>query len=99
MRTLSKLLLINDLTLITSIQSLITPCPGKVHLLPVNELKVGERIDRNQFLDSLVSSGYKKDELVFEVGEFSVRGSIIDVYATGSRLPVRIEIYEYKLEA
>ena len=99
MRTLSKLLLFNDLTLITSIQSLITPCPDKVHLLPVNELKVGEKIDRNQFLESLVSSGYKKDELVFEVGEFSVRGSIIDVYATGSRLPVRIEIYEDKVES
>ena len=46
-----------------------------------------------------MSSGYKKDELVFEVGEFSVRGSIIDVYATGSRLPVRIEIYEDKVES
>lgn len=99
MRTLSKILLSKTSTLITSIQSVMTPCPDKVHLLPINQLKVGRKINWNQFIESLKSSGYKKDEIVSEVGEFSVRGSVIDVFTTGLRLPVRIEIYEDKIES
>ena len=49
-------------------------------------------------LQSLVLSGYTKTELVSEVGEFSVRGMIIDIFPTGSRFPVRIEIYEDNIE-
>ena len=94
MKTLSKLILPEKIMLDSSVQSLMSPCADKNHLMPINTLIVKDKLNRNKFLQSLVSSGYTKTELVSEVGEFSVRGMIIDIFPTGSRFPVRIEIYE-----
>ena len=99
MRTLSRMLSSQKLTLITSIHSFVSPCPDKLHFLPVNNLKIKNKLDRNELIVSLKSSGYKRKELVSEVGEFSVRGSVIDIFTTGLKLPVRIEIYEDKVES
>ena len=99
MRTLSRLLSSQKLTLVTSIHSIVSPCPDRLHFLPVNNLKIRNRLDRKELIVSLKLSGYERKELVSEVGEFSVRGSVIDVFTTGLKLPVRIEIYENKVES
>ncbi len=41
----------------------------------------------------LVESGYSQVEMVDGVGQFSVRGGIIDIYPTGYEFPVRIELF------
>ena len=58
-----------------------------------------QTLKRNNFLRSLENSGYEKKEIVSEVGEFSVRGVVIDIFPTGSTNPIRIEIYEDKIES
>ena len=42
-------------------------------------------------LNALVEGGYERSEIVEEVGYFSVRGGIVDVYPWNSDDPVRIE--------
>lgn len=98
MKTLSKLVDDKKIKLVSSVQSLMSPCADKNHLMPINTLTVKDKLNRNKFLHSLASCGYTKTELVSEVGEFSVRGIVIDIFPTGSRFPVRIEIYEDKIE-
>ena len=46
------------------------------------DIAAGKEYDRSQFLQHLVDGGYERVDLVERRGHFSVRGDIIDVYAT-----------------
>ena len=39
----------------------------------------------------------KKTDLVEELGEFATRGQIIDIFACGNRLPIRIEEFDNEI--
>ena len=99
MQTLSKLLSHEKLTLITSIQALMSPCPDKTHLLPFELLETDQLMNRKNFIYGLKNSGYERKDIVTEMGEYSLRGSIIDIYPTGLELPIRIEINNKKIES
>ena len=99
MQALSKLLGDEIHILVISIQALVSPCPDKAHLFPFDLLKTKAHIDRKNLISGLVESGYERKDIVKEVGEFSLRGSIIDIYGTGYDEPIRIEINESKIES
>ncbi len=42
---------------------------------------------------ALSASGYQRCEMVEGAGQFSIRGSIIDIFPVQSKLPVRIELF------
>ena len=99
MQALSGLLADKTNILIVSIQALMSPCPDKAHLLPFELLETNKNIDRKNLISGLQNSGYERKDIVKEVGEFALRGSIIDIYATGYDEPIRIEISESKIES
>lgn len=55
-------------------------------------LKTGDEIDTARFSKKLVNLGYKRVTMVSDIGEFSVRGDIIDIFSF-SKNPVRIELW------
>ncbi len=63
------------------------------------ELKAGDEIEAETFLRQLSNLGYEHQEPVRLPGQFSRRGGIIDVYATGRDLPVRIELFGDEVES
>ena len=52
-----------------------------------------DTINTVDFCQRLVDAGYVRSELCDGVGQFAVRGGIIDVFATGNDYPVRIELW------
>ncbi len=56
------------------------------------KLEVGEELDVNEFLETLTKLGYKRATMVSDIGEFSARGDIIDVF-TLDNYPIRIELW------
>jgi len=67
------------------------PAPGvlKGALL---EFAVGESLDLEAAAARLATLGYERAQAVEEVGDFAVRGGILDVYSLGGDHPIRIEI-------
>ena len=55
-------------------------------------LKTNEDINVENFIENLVKLGYKRKTLVADIGEFSIRGDIIDIYPL-SENPYRIELW------
>ncbi len=51
----------------------------------------GQEIDRDALVARLVAGGYERTPVVEEVGDFSVRGSIIDLFSPFHEQPVRID--------
>ena len=54
---------------------------------------------REKLLDELANFGYKRQEIVGERGEFSVRGGILDVYPINLDRPVRMELLGDEIES
>lgn len=61
--------------------------------------KTGDVIDRDEFRRNLERAGYLHVSQVREHSEFSVRGSIIDLYPMGADEPIRIDLFDDEIES
>ncbi len=61
-------------------------------------LKSGEKIFPEELDKKLASAGYKKEEIIFGVGQFSRRGDVVDVFPMGSDVPYRIDFFDTEIE-
>ncbi len=62
-------------------------------------LRVGEEIPLEDLIQHLESIGYERREPVEMVGEYSVRGGILDIFAAESSRPVRVELFGDLIES
>ena len=60
---------------------------------------VGDQLNIKQLADQLSVSGYRNVEQVIEHGEFSVRGSLLDLFPMGSTQPFRLDFFDDELES
>ena len=63
------------------------------------DIKVGEKMDVDFMIEILVEYGFERTEFVYEPGQFSIRGGIVDVYSYGNELPYRIELFDVEVES
>ncbi len=59
----------------------------------------GSYLVRDEFIKTLIDMGYTRVSLVEDMGGFSVRGDVIDVFPLGERTPYRIELYGDEVES
>lgn len=62
-------------------------------------LEQGQTLDRDQFRRNLEQAGYLHVSQVMSHSEFSVRGSIIDLYPMGSERPFRLDMFDDEIES
>ena len=55
-------------------------------------IKIGDEIDTKNLAQKFVNLGYKHSTMVSDIGEFSIRGDIVDFYSLDKH-PVRIELW------
>lgn len=63
------------------------------------KISSGDEIDIKKFSENLVEMGYDFAEQVDGMGQFSVRGGIIDVFSVGETRPVRIELWGDEIDS
>jgi transcription-repair coupling factor (superfamily II helicase) len=57
-------------------------------------LRVGGSYALSELSDALARAGYSRSEQVEGVGQFAMRGGILDVFSPGMELPVRCEFFD-----
>ncbi|MFC4891555.1 transcription-repair coupling factor [Pseudofrancisella aestuarii] len=62
-------------------------------------LKVNDTFDITKQKSKLIDLGYSFVNNVFEKGEFSIRGNIIDIYPIGSNIPYRIDLFDDEVDS
>lgn len=62
-------------------------------------LKIGEDMDTDLLMSELVEYGFEHVDFVYEPGEFSVRGGIVDVFTYGNEWPYRVELFDTEIES
>lgn len=63
------------------------------------EIKVGTELDVPFLVEILVDYGFLRVDFVYEPGQFSVRGGIIDIYSYGNEHPYRVELFDVEVES
>jgi transcription-repair coupling factor (superfamily II helicase) len=75
------------------------PLPPVEHLAAYTFfLKRGEKLDVAQLREQMTFAGYNHVQQVLAPGEYCVRGGIIDLFAMGSVLPYRIDLFDDEIE-
>ncbi len=62
-------------------------------------LSVGDRLDRELLLEALERAGYERADTVVEVGQWSVRGGIVDIFTPAQASPARLEFFGDDIES
>lgn len=62
-------------------------------------VRVGEKLDVSFLTELLQTYDFEKTDFVYEAGQFSVRGGIIDVFSYAHELPYRIELFGNEVES
>ncbi len=85
---------------IASVPSLLQRLPS-VDYVAARSLSLirGQVLERQEFVDKLVSSGYLRVPQVDEHGEFAIRGSLLDIFPMGSMAPLRIDFFDDDIES
>ncbi|MBI4161231.1 MAG: DEAD/DEAH box helicase, partial [Acidobacteria bacterium] len=80
--------------------SLLQPLPPP-EILESSTLRVAEwqEISPERFQEGLVASGYAREDLVTQRGEWSRRGGILDVFPASGAHPLRIELFGNQVES
>ncbi len=63
------------------------------------DIHVGQKFALEQQKQRLVQAGYQWVDTVYDHGEFAVRGSIMDIYASGQAAPIRIDLFDDEIES
>jgi transcription-repair coupling factor (superfamily II helicase) len=66
--------------------------PGALDVEPI-VVQPGGEVDPDRLAETLVSFGYRREEVVEHRGEFARRGAIIDVYPARADAPIRIDLW------
>ena len=83
----------NTNVLIAPVKSLLEKFPSYNFFKKYSiNIKIDDEIDTSKIAQSLVDMGYKRVTMVSDIGEFSIRGDIIDVFSI-DRYASRIELW------
>ncbi|HKZ06857.1 MAG TPA: transcription-repair coupling factor [Methylomirabilota bacterium] len=75
---------------------LLKPADYRARLL---RLELGGTVDRESLVGGLEAAGYERVEAVVEVGQWSLRGGIIDIFSPSRERPVRAELFGDEIES
>ena len=58
-----------------------------------------EKLDVDFLVEMLVEYGFERVDFVYEPGQFSIRGGIVDIFSYGNEYPYRVELFDDEIES
>jgi len=98
--TLASLAQLKRGLLIVPVATLMQRLPPRSHAPSRNnQLQSGQRLVIDNFRRQLQQAGYNHADPVYQAGQFAVRGSVIDLFPTGRKLPLRIDLFDEEIDS
>jgi len=97
---LDKIINSKTIAITASVNSLLTRVMPKARFKDsVIELKYGNIYDLNELRSNLVKLKYERVDAIEGVGQFSVRGGIVDIFSPSESNPVRVEFFDDEVDS
>lgn len=98
--TLDKIINSKNTLITASVNSIITRVMPKDRFKnSVIELVYGKNYDINELRSKLINLKYERVDAIEGVGQFSVRGGIIDIFSPSEKYPVRVEFFDDEIDS
>jgi transcription-repair coupling factor (superfamily II helicase) len=95
-----RLLSGEDVTVVASPSAVTHPlAPPDEFRRRTTRLAVGDRLDRELLFEALEDAGYERVDTVAEIGQWGVRGGIVDIFSPASPRPARLEFFGDEIES
>jgi transcription-repair coupling factor (superfamily II helicase) len=88
-----------DVLVVPATTALARVCPPAYIAGHTFFFKTGQALDGERLRTQLIMAGYQHVSQVVAPGEFSVRGSLIDLFPMGSALPYRLDLLDDAIES
>jgi transcription-repair coupling factor (superfamily II helicase) len=76
-------------------EKVVRPSTLQEHRIDITK---GEKLNSDFMIEVLIEYGFERTDFVYEPGQFSIRGGIIDLFSYGNDLPYRIELFDDEVE-
>lgn len=73
--------------------------PKEAFVRALEYVEAGEEMNRDDLVQRLETAGYQRSVLVEEMGDYAVRGGVIDVFSPLHPMPVRLEFWGDRIES
>ncbi|MFQ6094349.1 MAG: DEAD/DEAH box helicase, partial [bacterium] len=98
--TLADLTAGRPITVVAPVRSILEKVvPPEVLASKTISLRVGQTLDFDRLAARLIELDFQREPIVEEVGQFSLRGGIVDLYPFGSENPLRLEFFGDTIES
>ncbi|MEN9522583.1 MAG: transcription-repair coupling factor, partial [Bacteroidota bacterium] len=77
-------------------EKVVTQANLQKHIL---HFKKGDNLDLDFVIELLTELNFERTDFVYEPGQFSIRGGIVDVFSFGNDLPYRVELFGKEVES
>ena len=100
LKVLTKLLKGEEIIVIASLEALLDRVVKKEIFEDYTQtIAFGEPIDLDSLTSTLIAGGYERVQMVEGIGQFSIRGGIIDIFPPNSQNPYRIELFDDEVDS
>ena len=100
LKTLSELSTLKTGLLLVPVSSLAQRLPPADYILQRSfRLKKGQPLVIEEFRQRLQHAGYESSEQVYQSGQYAVRGSVLDLFPSGSPAPFRLDLFDEEIDS
>ena len=93
LNTIMSIINKKDVVIVTSIEAILKPLLSKERFLNnILKIKVGDELNIDNVVRKLVECGYERNHTTYKIGDFSVRGEVLDIFPSCFSDPIRINL-------
>lgn len=97
---LSRLNNEEDILVVSTLSSLLDKVPLPEIIERYTQIfEVGNELDLEKVISTLIEAGYERVDMVEGIGQFSIRGGIIDFFTPDSSNPYRVELFDNEVDS
>ncbi|MEM7618889.1 MAG: transcription-repair coupling factor [Pseudomonadota bacterium] len=86
--------------ILTTVNAILQRVPSRKFIKQiVLQLKPGQSVDMDKLTSRLALMGFMRTGTVMDVGEYAVRGGILDLFVPGNSKPIRLDFFGDTLES
>ena len=99
MNTIKDILTNKPKIIVTHTYAVLKPLVNKERLKQnIIKINAGDVLEIDDLIKKLVKLGYKKTPTTYSVGDFSVRGGVIDIFPIAYDQPIRLDLFDDEVE-
>ena len=99
-KILNDLILNKPVIILSTVSAAVNPVVSpNIFLSSKIQFKVGDQIIFDDLISKFIDLGYQRSNEVDSIGQFAIRGGIIDIFPINQNFPIRIEFFDDIIES